>query len=75
MAKYKVLVIALSVKNNKIAKSGDIVDDSMLNTPAHVLVQNGFLKEIEEDAKEEVEAEVVEVKPTPAKATKPKANK
>lgn len=57
MAKYKVLVIALSVKNNKIAKAGDIVDETQLNSPTYLLVQNGFLKQIEAEVESEKEVE------------------
>jgi hypothetical protein len=83
MAKYKVLVIALSIKNNKIAKSGDIVDDTMLNTAANLLIENGFIKEVEEELQSEASEEVEEtkeealeeVKPAETKASKAKAKK
>jgi hypothetical protein len=79
MAKYKVLVIALSVKNNKIAKAGDIVDETQLNSPAYLLVENGFLKQVEDElqseASEVVEEALEEVKPAETKASKAKAKK
>jgi hypothetical protein len=33
MAKYKIKVIAHSLKNNKIAKSGDVIDESAFVVP------------------------------------------
>lgn len=52
MAKYKVLPIALSIKNNKIASAGDIVDDSQLNSSAYDLIKDGFLELYEGDEPE-----------------------
>ena len=57
MANYKVLVIALTVKNNKIANYGDIVDDSQLNSSAFDLIKDGFLEVVVEDSKASAKAE------------------
>lgn len=46
MAKFKVLVIALSIKNNKIAKCKEIIDESQLNSSAYELVNAGFIEEV-----------------------------
>ena len=59
MAKYKIAVIGHLLKNNKVAKFGEEVDESQLTSPAKDLVKEGFITEIE--AKEvEVEVEVEE---------------
>mgnify|MGYP003643506311 CR=1 FL=1 len=52
MAKYKVLVIAHQLKNNKIAKSKDIVDESQLNGNAKELVEAGYIAPLKESKKE-----------------------
>lgn len=63
MAKYKILVIAHSVKNNKIAKCGEIVDESQLNSPAYELVNAGFIEEVKaEESVNDLEVESEEVK-------------
>ena len=43
MAKFKILVIAHALKNNVIAKYGEVVDESQLTAPAFELVQDGFI--------------------------------
>lgn len=51
MAKYKVLVLALSCLNNKIAEGGEIIDEAALdveNIPA--LIEQGFI-ELSDDSK------------------------
>lgn len=51
MAKYKVLVLALSCLGNKIASGGEIIDESILeseNIPA--LIEQGFI-ELADDSK------------------------
>lgn len=65
MAKYKVITIAVAVKNNRIAKFGETVDDSELTVNGNALVEAGSLELIEADAvevkkssKKEVEVEV-----------------
>lgn len=55
MAKYKVKVIAHQLKNNVIAKFGDVVDEIQLNGNAEQLVKDGFIestKDAKEDKKE-----------------------
>lgn len=49
MRKFEVLVIAHSLKQNKIAKSGEIVLESQLTSPADELVSAGFIKEVFEN--------------------------
>lgn len=61
MAKYKVLPIAMTIKNNGIAEHGDIIDESQLCSSAFDLQKDGFIELVEED-------ELVEEK----KASKPK---
>ena len=64
MAKYKVLVIAMTVKNNQVAKSGQIVDDSQLNTSAFELINAGFIEVVEEEKEvEKVKIPKLEDKP------------
>jgi hypothetical protein len=53
MAKYEVITIAISVKNNRIAKFGETVHDSELTVNANALVEAGCLKLIEADKVEE----------------------
>lgn len=51
MAKYKVLVLALSCLGNKIAEGGEVIDESILeaeNIPA--LIEQGFI-ELSDDSK------------------------
>ena len=63
MAKFKVLVIAHSVKNNKIAKYGDVIDESQLNSSAYELVNAGFIEEVKaEESVEDLEVDSEEVK-------------
>lgn len=49
MAKYEVITIAISVKNNRIAKFGETVHDSELTVNANALIEAGCLKLIETD--------------------------
>ncbi len=46
MGKYRVLVIAMSLKNNKIAKFDEEVEDSQLNSAAFDLIKDGFIEEV-----------------------------
>jgi hypothetical protein len=46
MRNFKVLVISHSLKQNKIAKSGDVVSESQLTCPASELIEAGFIKEV-----------------------------
>lgn len=66
--KYKIKVIAHSIKNNKIAKYGEVVDESQLTGPAYELVKQGFIEEVEELEPSDLEVKAKEVKPeAPAK--------
>lgn len=64
MAKYEVITIAVAVKNNRIARFGETVDDSELTVNGNALVEAGSLKLIEEkstkEKKETTTEEVVE---------------
>jgi len=63
MAKFKVLVIALSIKNNKIAKCKEVIDESQLNSSAYELVNAGFIEEVKaEDSVKDLEVDSEEVK-------------
>lgn len=54
---FKVLVIAMSLKNNGIAKSKDIVSESQLAAPAHELVEGGYIELLEGSNEEAPKAE------------------
>jgi len=69
MAKYKVKTLALCVKNNRIARHGELVDDSELTVNPSELISTGFIDLVVE-AKVETEAKVEE---TPANVTEPVA--
>lgn len=59
MAKYKIIVIAHSLKNNKIAKFGEVVDESQLLLPPKDL--KGFVELVEEvPVEKEIDSEEVE---------------
>lgn len=69
MRKFKILVLGHQLKNNIVAKSNDIVDESQLLGNADELVKAGFVAEIVEPKKavqaneiEVEEAEIVEPK-------------
>jgi len=49
MAKYKVITLAMAVKNNRIARFGETVDDSELTLNPSELIKEGFIEEIESD--------------------------
>ncbi|MEN9928930.1 MAG: hypothetical protein RLZZ231_851 [Bacteroidota bacterium] len=78
MKNFQVLVIAHCLKGNKIAKSGDIVSESQLTSPAFELIEAGFIKEVVQDVNEvetveenvsaDVEKEIKEIK-KPVKKT------
>ena len=53
MSKYIVIPISISLKNKKFAHSGDVIDESQLNTTTHELVKEGFIRLATE---EEIEA-------------------
>lgn len=50
MRKFKILVIAHSLKNNQIGKSKDIVDETQLTSNAQELINQGFIEEIFPDS-------------------------
>ncbi len=52
MAKYKILVIEHCLKNNVVAKYGEIVEESQLTSPADELVEAGFIEEVSVEAEE-----------------------
>ena len=56
MSKYKVLTIAIAVKNNRIARFGETVDDSELTVNASELIKAGSLELIKEKKLKEVAA-------------------
>lgn len=65
MSKYVVIPISISLKNNKFGHTGDVVDESQLNTNTHDLVSGGFIrlateKEIEEAGQVVPEEEEIE---------------
>lgn len=63
MAKYRVIPIAMSVKNNGIAEHGDIVDESQLCSSAYDLLNDGFIELVHEaEAEAEVEVKKTKVK-------------
>lgn len=49
MAKYKVLVIGLSLKKNKVAKFGDLVEESQLSSDIESLVKGNYIELVKED--------------------------
>jgi hypothetical protein len=57
MAKYRVITIAVAVKNNRIANSGELVDDSELTANPSEMISAGSIElvidETVVDAKEE----------------------
>lgn len=69
MAKYKILVIAHSLKNNLVGKFNEVVDESQLTSDVSELVEAGFIELV-------VEAENIEVvDPELVVGKKPKAQK
>lgn len=60
MTKYKVLPIAMSVKNNRLAKSGEVVDDSELQTNASDLIRDEFIRLLTDEELSELKAEIVD---------------
>lgn len=75
MQKYRVSVIQLALKNNKIAKSGDEVTEAQLTGNAADLVKNGFIEKVA-SKKEVTKDDEAEAEKTATKtATKKKASK
>ena len=62
MRKFKILVIAHSLKQNKIAKYGDIVSESQLTSPAFELMEAGFIEEVSEQVADNVKKEIKDIK-------------
>lgn len=60
MAKYRVITLAMTVKNNRIAEFNQLVDDSELNTNPSLLIKEGFIELVSEDDVIDIESEVVE---------------
>jgi len=61
MRNFKILVIAHSLKQNKIAKFGETVSESQLTSPAIELIEAGFIEEVFDVIEVESE-EVLDVK-------------
>lgn len=59
MNKYRVKVIQLSLRNNKLANSGELVTESQLNGNAAELVKQGFIEKYVDEAAAELEAEAL----------------
>jgi hypothetical protein len=75
MAKYKILVIAHSLKNNLVGKFNEVVDESQLTSNAKELVESGFIELVEEVEKETEITEIEVVEPKVLVQKKPKAQK
>lgn len=59
MEKYKVVVIQQSLRNNKVAKFGEIVEESQLPSPAKELIEKGFIVSYESES-EKAKADAAE---------------
>lgn len=68
MAKYKILVIEHCLKNNVVAKYGEVVEESQLTSPADELVEAGFIEEVKLSNKEKAAAEAKAEKDSEAKS-------
>lgn len=73
MAKYKVLVIGLSLKNNKVAKFGDLVEESQLTSSVDELIRGNFIEEVKE-VEEVITDEVLDLEVKEVEEVKPKKN-
>jgi hypothetical protein len=58
MAKYRVIPIAMTIKNNGIAEHGEVVDESQLCSPVYDLIKDGFIELVEEETDDSVEEKV-----------------
>lgn len=74
MAKYKIKVIQHLLKNNQIAKSGEIVDASQLINP-YESEQNGFVELVAEEKDEKAAKKEAEKAEKAAKKEAEKAAK
>lgn len=70
MRKYKVLVIAHQLKNQVIAKYGEIIDESQLNGNSADLVKAGFIAQIEFEETEIIDESQLNVKEPVEKVSK-----
>ncbi len=52
MAKYKVITLAMAVKNNRIAKYGELVDDTELTLNPSALIEGGYMEKVDEVSEE-----------------------
>lgn len=73
MVKYKVLVIGLSLKNNKVAKFGDLVEESQLTSSVDELIKGNFIEEVKEVDEVETD-EVLDLEVKEVEEVKPKKN-
>lgn len=55
MSKYKVKVIQMALRNNKLAQSGDVVSESQLTGNAGDLEKKGFIEKVGATEKSEEE--------------------
>lgn len=51
---FRVLVIAISLKGNKIANFDDEIAESQFAAPIDELVKGGYIEEVTEDSKDEI---------------------
>ena len=71
-----ILVIAMTIKNNSIAKSGELIDESQLNSSAEELVREGFIEQVESEVEvNDLDVKSEEVKPISKKVVKPAKKK
>ena len=73
MAKYKVLVIGLSLKKNKVAKFGDLVEESQLTSSVDELIRGNFIEEVKEVDEVKTD-EVLDLEVKEVEEVKPKKN-
>ena len=62
--KYRVKVIALSLKNNKIAKHGDIIVQDQVAANCKDLVENGYLEKAPKGKKDKKDKKDLTPEPT-----------
>lgn len=62
MAKYKVITLAMAVKNNRIAKFGELVDDSELTLNPSALIEGGYMEKVDEVDEPKAQKEAKNVK-------------
>ena len=55
MRNFQIIPISHCLRNNKIAKSGEIVSESQLTGPAFELIEAGFIKEVLDVKKDDSE--------------------